>query len=144
MLKKCDSAYKLLPHRQPHRAIYWGSSIHFLHVCLSNYALLKTRTYTAGPGVQGLDPQNVHVCADIELAWPIENWSRNCVSLQDLVRLYFGRAMIACQCFVRTRYITISAMFYARCTIVRAFVSPLKTAMGPLGSQVRSDGGLLV
>lgn len=41
----------------------------------------------AGPGVEGLDLRHVHACADTEASWPIQDWSRFCVSLKELVRM---------------------------------------------------------
>lgn len=38
-----------------------------------------------GPGVQGLSPRHVHACADTDNSWPIQDWSRYCVSLEELV-----------------------------------------------------------
>lgn len=38
-----------------------------------------------GTGLRDLDPQDVHVCADTEESWPIVDWSRSCVSLEQLV-----------------------------------------------------------
>lgn len=39
-----------------------------------------------GPGVQDLDLRHVHTCADTEESWPIQDRSRFCVSLAELVR----------------------------------------------------------
>ena len=38
-----------------------------------------------GPGLRGLDPGDVHICADTEEAWPILDWNRSCISLEQLV-----------------------------------------------------------
>lgn len=126
---------KWSPYRQQHRTTgllsipYFYSSFHGrLHI-----ESRPTYTYyTAGPGVQGLDPQKVHICADIEFAWPVENWSRTCVSLQDLVRAYFSRAInsetVLCACSKYQNVVSYTAYD-------RALASPLKTAVSSLGSQ---------
>ncbi|CAM9479741.1 unnamed protein product [Ectocarpus sp. 13 AM-2016] len=71
-------------------AVYWEGPVNVdLEVTLS-----------AGPGVEGLDISNVHVCADTDISWPLLDRSRSCVSLQQLAssdqdkpHLVFGTAI---------------------------------------------------
>ncbi|CAM9453584.1 unnamed protein product [Ectocarpus sp. 12 AP-2014] len=71
-------------------AVYWEGPVNVdLEVTLS-----------AGPGVEGLDISNVHVCADTDISWPLLDRSRSCVSLQQLASsdqdkpyLVFGTAI---------------------------------------------------
>ena len=42
----------------------------------------------AGPKVEEIDFRHVQVCADIEESWPILDWSRSCVSLEEMVRRF--------------------------------------------------------
>ncbi|CAM9268601.1 unnamed protein product [Ectocarpus fasciculatus] len=71
-------------------AVYWEGPVNVdLEVTLS-----------AGPGVEGLNISNVHVCADTDISWPLLDRSRSCISLQQLASsdqdkpyLVFGTAI---------------------------------------------------
>ncbi|CAM9145497.1 unnamed protein product, partial [Pylaiella littoralis] len=54
-------------------AVYWEGPV--------NVSLEVTLT---GSGVQGLSLRHVHACADTDKSWPIQDWSRYCVSLEEL------------------------------------------------------------
>lgn len=58
----------------------------FVSPCARARVLRPRRFPPLGPGLQDLDLDSVHVCADTEVSWPIQDWTRCCVSLEELVR----------------------------------------------------------
>eukprot|EP00752_Nemacystus_decipiens_P007447 g6656.t1 len=55
-------------------AVYWEGPVN-----------VSIEVTLAGPGIQDLDLRHVHACADTERSWPIEDRSRFCVSLEELL-----------------------------------------------------------
>ncbi|CAM9821587.1 unnamed protein product, partial [Discosporangium mesarthrocarpum] len=53
-------------------AVYWLGPVE-----------VDARIDLAGPGIQGLDVEGILICAETELSWPVSDWSRSCISMNQ-------------------------------------------------------------